>query len=69
MFFIAAMVAFQQSMYSVREDNRYVQIEVSLSNPSSTSITVELFGSDRSATGDIYIYIYIYYIYIYYIDN
>lgn len=46
------MVAFQQSTYIVREDNGYVQIEVSLSNPSSTSVSVEIFGSDRSATGD-----------------
>ena len=48
----AATVAFNQPIYNVEEDNGFVQFELILSNPSSTNITVELFGTDGSATGD-----------------
>ena len=46
------MVYFHQPTYSIGEGNGYVQVTVFLSNPSSNSIAVELFGSDSSATGN-----------------
>ena len=48
----AATVAFSQSLYNVKEDDGFVQLELFLSNPSSTNITVELFAFDGSASGN-----------------
>ena len=56
----AASVAFSQSLYNVEESNGFVQLELFLSNPSSTDITMELFGTDGSAIGDQYTSIVIY---------
>lgn len=52
--FTAATVTFSQSVYNVKEDSRFVQLELFLSYPSSANITVELLGTDGSATGDQY---------------
>ena len=45
---------FNQSMYSVNEDNGPAQPVLVLSGPSSTDITVQVFNTDRSATGEYY---------------
>ena len=50
----AATVTFSQSVYNVKENNGFVQLEIFLSYPSSANITVQLLGTDGSATGDQY---------------
>ena len=39
-------------MYSVNEDDKLVQPVLILSDPLSTNITVEVFSTDGSATGE-----------------
>ena len=51
----AATVVFGMLLYNVREDSGFTQLELFLSNPASYNITMELFGTDGSATGDQYI--------------
>ena len=43
---------FSQSVYSVDEDTGVIESILVLSNPSSTDITVEVFNTDGSATGE-----------------
>ena len=49
---IATTVNFSQSTYSVDEDDGPAQPVLVLSNPSSTSITVQVFTTAGSATGE-----------------
>ena len=49
---LAITVMFTEAMYSVDEDDGSVAIGVELSNPSSTDVTVEVYHTDRSATGE-----------------
>ena len=46
------MVSFSRSVYSVGEYGGLVQIGLVLSNPSSTNVTVVVFNTDGSATGE-----------------
>ena len=39
-------------MYSINENDGFAQIGLVLSNPSSTDITIEMFNTDVSATGE-----------------
>jgi len=48
---IAITVSFNQSTYSVDEDDRPAQPVLVLSNPSSSDITVQVFSTDGTATG------------------
>ena len=50
--FLAITVTFNQTTYSVDEDNGPAQPELVLSNPSSTAITVEVTSGGGSATGE-----------------
>ena len=50
----AATVVFGQSLYDVREDSGFMQLELLLSNPSSFNITIELFSTNGSAAGNQY---------------
>ena len=50
--FIVCIVSFEQTTYSVDEDDGPAQPVLVLSNPSSTDITVEVFNTDGSATGE-----------------
>ena len=43
---------FSLTMYSIDEEGGSAQIELALSNPSSIDITVEVFNTDGSATGE-----------------
>ena len=53
MFFVVdIMVSFSQSMYNISEDAGPAQPVLILSNPSSTDITVVVFSTDGSATGE-----------------
>ena len=45
-------VMFSQSAYTVNENDEPAQAVLSLSNPSSTDITVEVYNTDGSATGE-----------------
>ena len=45
-------MSFEQSLYSVDENNGPAQPVLILSNPSSTDITVQVLNSDGSATGE-----------------
>ena len=49
---LALTVTFNQTTYSVDEDDGPAQPELVLSNPSSTDITVQVTSSDGSATGE-----------------
>ena len=49
---LAVTVMFSQSLYTVDEDAGSIQIGLVLSNVSSTDVTVEVFSTDRSATGE-----------------
>ena len=49
---IAPTVMFEQTTYSVDEDDGPAPPVLVLSNPSSTEITVEVFNTDGSATGE-----------------
>ena len=51
--YIVATLDFDQSVYSVDENNGVVQVTVVLSNPSSSDITVQVFTTDGSATGNL----------------
>ena len=42
---------FSETTYSVNEGDGSVQIGVELSGPSSTATTVEVFNTNRTATG------------------
>ena len=42
---------FSQAMYTVNENSGAVQVSLSLSNPSSTVVSVEVSTADRSANG------------------
>ena len=46
------VVFFRNSMYSVNEDDKLIQPVLILSDPLSTNITVEVFSTDGSATGE-----------------
>ena len=48
----AITVRFNQSMYSVNENEGPAQPTLVLSNPSSTDITVQVTNTDGSATGE-----------------
>ena len=52
LFLLAITVNFEQSMYSVNENAGPAQPVLVLSNPSSTDITVQVFNTDGSATGE-----------------
>ena len=43
---------FNQSVYSVNEDEGAVQLVLILTSPPSTDVIVEVFNTDGSATGD-----------------
>ena len=43
---------FSETMYSVNEDGGPAEIRLALSNPSSTDITIQVFSTDGSATGE-----------------
>ena len=49
---LATTVMFTEAMYSVDEDDMSVTIGVELSNPSSTDTVVEVYHTDRTATGE-----------------
>ena len=51
---LVTSVKFSQVTYSVGENNVMVQIELVLSNPSSTNIIVQVFNTDRSAANGEY---------------
>ena len=48
---IGLTVKFNQSVYSIDEDEGLVQPVLVLSNPSSYHITIEAFSTDGTATG------------------
>ena len=45
------VVSFEQMTYNIDEDNGPVQPVLVLSNPSSTTVTIEVLSMDESATG------------------
>jgi len=47
---IEIMISFNQLMYHVDENNETVKLIVTLSNPSSADITVQVFSNDITAT-------------------
>ena len=49
---LAITVMFTEAMYSADEDGGSVAIGVELSNPSSTDTVVEVYHTDRTATGE-----------------
>ena len=53
-FLIAVIIMFDQSTYSVNEDDGSVLIVLVLSKPSLTDITVDMFNTDETATGEYY---------------
>ena len=50
--YVATTVSFNQSTYSVNEDDGPAQPVLVLSNPSSTDITVQVRSNDITATGE-----------------
>ena len=50
---LAPTLKFNQSTYSVNEDDGPAQPVLVLSNPSSTDVAISVFSTDRSATGKI----------------
>ena len=52
-FHIVASSDFDKSVYSVDEGNGVVQVGLVLSDPSSFDITVQVFTTDGSATGNL----------------
>ena len=50
--FTVITVNFDQTVYNVDEDDGSAQPVLVLSNPSSTDITVVVFNTDGSATGE-----------------
>jgi len=51
----ATSVSFNQSTYSVNEDDGPIQLVLALSSPTMTSITVEIEYSDDTATGMLFL--------------
>jgi len=51
-FLIAIDISFNQSTYTVDEDDGPAQPVLVLSNPSSTDITVQVRSNDITATGE-----------------
>ena len=51
-FTLAITVMFSETTYSVNEGDGSAQIGLVLSGPSSTTTTVEVFNTDRTATGE-----------------
>ena len=49
---VAATVSFAQSSYSVNETDEVVQVEIMLSDISSTNIEVQIESSDVTAIGE-----------------
>ena len=49
---IAANISFNESTYSVNEDNGSIQPILVLSNPSSTDITVQVIDYNDTATSE-----------------
>ena len=49
---VAAAITFGQSSYNIGEDRVSIQLQLFLSNPSSTNFTVELISTDGSAAGN-----------------
>lgn len=49
------MVNFAQSAYTVNESSGSVEVSLLLSSPASIDINVRVFGTDGSATGEIFI--------------
>jgi len=52
LFLTASTISFNQSTYSVDEDDGAAQPVLVLSNPSSTDITVQVRSKDKTATGE-----------------
>ena len=50
--FLVPTVNFSQSSYSVNENEKMIDLPLLLSNPLSTDITVEVFSTNESATGE-----------------
>ena len=48
---VVATISFEQPVYIVDEADETVEPVIILSNPSSSVITVQVFSTDRSATG------------------
>ena len=48
----AIAVTFDQSTYSIDEDDGPAQLVLVLTNPSSTDLTVQVISSDRTAIGE-----------------
>lgn len=51
-YYPVANIRFEQSTYNVDENDGPVQAVLVLSNPLSSNVTVEVMGTDISATGD-----------------
>ena len=49
--YVAATISFNQSSYSIEENDGPVQIGIILSNPSSTDIMIEVLNIHEPATG------------------
>ena len=49
---LAITVIFGQSVYSAIEDAGIIQVELIFSGELSTDITIQVFNTDRSATGE-----------------
>ena len=50
-FLLEITVQFGQAMYAVNENAGAVQVSLTLSNPSSTVVMMQVFNTDGSATG------------------
>ena len=50
--FIATTVSFEHQTYNVNENDGKAQFILVFSNPLSTAVTVEVFNTDESATGE-----------------
>jgi len=48
------MMGFRDPMLTIDEDIKQVQISISLSNPLSSTITLEVYGTDVTTTGKLY---------------
>ena len=56
---IVVTVSFNQSVYSVQENDGPAQPVLVLSNPSSTDITVQVFNTDNSAIGECFVTVFV----------
>ena len=52
LWFIAPTVNFEYQAYSVDEFDGEAMLILTLSNPPSTAVTIEIFSTDGSATGN-----------------